>query len=86
MTMKIAPEASFDAFETTKTTSKLAMLNNDIVFASAAGQAGAPPSLVDATNNNKARPSSAPSSLEAPAPLSAFEAMETFTPRASKVR
>lgn len=78
MTVKIVSEAAFDsaAAETTK----LTMLKNQNDFASI-GQAG------DATEiMTNARPSSAPSSRDAPASLSALEAMETFIPRTSKVR
>ena len=79
MTVKIVPEAGFDT--AAAATSKLRMLENqnDIIVAST-GQAGAADAMT------KARPSSAPSSRDAPASLSAFEAMDTFTPRTSKVR
>ena len=76
MTVKIAPEVAFDTAAGEMT--KLTMLKND--YASI-GQAGDATALV-----TKARPSSAPSSRDAPASLSAYEAMETFTPRTSKVR
>ena len=83
MVVKIAPEAAFDTAAAATATTKQATLKNEIIVASI-GQAGA---AADAAMvMKKARPSSAPPSREASAPLSAVESMETFTPRVSKVR
>lgn len=83
MTVKIAPEAAIDTAATTRT--KITMLKNDIIAASI-GQAGGATTATDAATMRKARPSSAPSSRDVPAPPSAFEVMEIFTPRIGKVR
>lgn len=81
MTVKIVPEAVID---TAATTTKISMLKNEITAASI-GQAGGAAEAAT-TTMRKARPSSAPLSRDAPAPPSAFQAMETLTPRMNKVR
>ena len=85
MTVKIAPEAAFDA-AAAATTTKQTMQKNEIIVASNDSLDALKQSVKNAADETilkKARrPLSAPSSRVAPAP----EAMETFTPRTSKVR